>query len=455
MGDTKRDAMHLGLFVAAHGHHAGGWRYPDAEFGGPLDPDFYKQIAVKAERAKLDMIFIADGLSIKAVHGNSFELAATYRPSVSAEPLTLVAALSAVTDKIGLAATASTTYHKPFHIARMFATLDHLSKGRAAWNAVTSTGDDEARNFGKPAHLEHAVRYERADECIEVVKALWDSWEDDAVRPDKVTGVFADAGKVHAINHKGKWFDVRGPLNVSRPPQGRPVIIQAGASETFRESAARHADVVFTAQPNLQSAQSFYADLKSRVARRGRSPEEVSILPGVMPIVGATEKEAHEKRQLLDALIHPQAGLCFMSGSMNYDLSQHPPDGPFPDIEDRIRGSRGRFQYVFRKAKEEGLTLAEVGRWYAASRSHHIVVGTPDSVADTLALWFRERGCDGFNLMAPYMPGGLDDILERVVPELQNRGVFREDYAGCTLRDHFGLRRPDNVFAAGAKQSIS
>ncbi|MBO9607811.1 MAG: LLM class flavin-dependent oxidoreductase [Paenibacillaceae bacterium] len=452
MSDDRKQ-MHLGLFVAANGHHAGGWRHPDADFGSPTDPDYYKRIAVKAERAKLDMLFIADGLSIKAVHAGSYEQSVTYRPSFTAEPLTLIGALSAVTERIGLAATASTTYHEPYHVARMFATLDHLSKGRAAWNAVTSTSDDEARNFGKSAHLEHGTRYERADEFIEVVKKLWDSWEDEAVHADKESGVFSDAAKVHAARHKGAWFDVAGPLNVARTPQGHPVLIQAGSSETFRETAARHAELIFTAQPNLGSAQAFYADVKARAVRHGRSQASLRILPGLMPIVGSTEKEAKEKRDYLDSLIHPHAGLAFMSGSMNYDLSQHPLDGPFPDIEDRIRGSRGRFAFVFRKAKEEGLTLAEVGRWYAASRSHSIVVGTPDSIADTLAAWFRERGSDGFNLMAPYMSAGLDDILQLVVPELQNRGLFRADYAGRTLREHFGLERPANAYAK-ARQPV-
>ncbi|WP_256992390.1 LLM class flavin-dependent oxidoreductase [Paenibacillus sp. XY044] len=442
--------MHLGLFVTAAGHHAGGWRHPDAAVSDPLDPDYYQSIAQKAERAKLDMLFIADKLAIDDNYGSSFEMTVTHRPSLSAEPLTLLAALSAVTDKIGLAATASTTYNEPFHIARKFATLDHLSKGRAAWNVVTSTSDAEARNFSKLEHLDHHARYDRASEFLEVVRSLWDSWEDDALLSDKEKGIFADKDKVHYVHHQGEWFNVRGPLNVQRPPQGHPVLIQAGSSGPFRDLAAKYAEVIFTAQPNFESASSFYDDFKGRLQALGRSRDDVKILPGTMLIVGHTEREAQEKERYLESLIHTNTGLAFMSGSMNYDLSKHPLDEPFPDIEHAIRGSRGRFQFVFRKAREEGLTLEQVARWYIASRSHHIVTGTPETIADRLEQWFRGGACDGFNLMAPYMTDGLDDILERVVPELQNRGLFRGDYSGVTLRDHFGLKQPVNRFAQTA-----
>ncbi|MEC0226110.1 LLM class flavin-dependent oxidoreductase [Paenibacillus alba] len=446
-------SMHLGLFLAANGHHAGGWRHPDAAQGNPLDFDYYREIAQKAEAAKLDMIFIADKLAIDDNYGGNFDSSVTYRPALSAEPLTLISALSAATQKIGLAATASTTYHEPYHIARMFATLDHLSKGRVAWNVVTSTSDAEARNFSKKEHLDHATRYERAQEFVEVVQKLWDSWEEDALLIDKSRGVFADKDKVHYANHQGKWFDVKGPLNIPRSPQGHPVLIQAGSSETFRALAAQYAELIFTAQPNIESAKTFYQDLKSRVESYGRSRDAVKILPGTMLIVGDTEQEAKDKEQYLHSLIHTQTGLAFMSGSMNYDLSKHALDEPFPDIEQEIRGSRGRFQFVFRKAKEEGLTLAQVARWYIQSRSHNVVVGTPSSIADRLETWFKEESCDGFNLMAPYMSGGLDDIFERVIPELQNRGVFREAYTSDTLRGHFGLQSPNNRYSQAAKPS--
>jgi FMN-dependent oxidoreductase (nitrilotriacetate monooxygenase family) len=445
--------MHLGLFLAANGHHAGGWRHPDAEAGSPLDFDFYKDIAQKAERAKLDMIFIADKLAIDDNYGGSFDSSVTYRPVLSAEPLTLISALSVATQRIGLAATASTTYNEPYHIARMFATLDHLSKGRVAWNVVTSTSDAEARNFSKREHLDHATRYDKASEFVEVVKKLWDSWEDEALLVDKARGVFADKDKVHYANHQGKWFDVKGPLNIQRSPQGQPVLIQAGSSETFRELAAQHAELIFTAQPNIESAQHFYQDLKSRVEKYGRSRDAVKILPGTMLIIGKTEQEAKQKEQYLHSLIHTQTGLAFMSGSMNYDLSKHALDEPFPDIENEIRGSRGRFQFVFRKAKEEGLTLAQVARWYIQSRSHNVIVGTPNSIADRLETWFKEGACDGFNLMAPYMSEGLDDIFNFVIPELQNRSVFRQDYTGQTLRDHFGLKPPENRYSKSVQLS--
>ncbi|MNI07835.1 Nitrilotriacetate monooxygenase component A [compost metagenome] len=359
----------------------------------------------------------------------------------------MISALSIATQRIGLAATASTTYNEPYHIARKFATVDHLSQGRVAWNVVTSTSDAEARNFSKREHLDHGTRYDRAREFVDVVKKLWDSWEDGALLIDKERGVFADKDKVHYAHHQGRWFDVKGPLNIQRSPQGHPVIIQAGSSETFRELAARHAELIFTAQPNIESAIQFYQDLKSRVVKYGRSPSSVKILPGTMLIIGQTEREAKEKEQFLHSLIHTQTGLAFMSGSMNYDLSQHELDAPFPDIEHEIRGSRGRFQFVFRKAKEEGLTLAQVARWYIQSRSHNVIVGTPDSIADRMETWFKEGACDGFNLMAPYMSDGLDDMFNLVIPELQNRGVFRQDYTGRTLRDHFGLKLPENRYS--------
>ncbi|MCU1716848.1 LLM class flavin-dependent oxidoreductase [Pseudomonas sp. 5P_3.1_Bac2] len=434
--------LHLGLFLMANGHHFGGWRHPQAEVTRHLDLQAYAEIARKAEAACLDMIFIADRLAVDDIYAGDFREAVRYRPSTSAEPITLIAALSALTRHIGLAATASTTYNEPFHVARMFASIDHLSGGRIAWNAVTSTSDGEAHNFSRSEHLERTSRYRRAGEFIQVVKGLWRSWGKDAVLADKLSGEFYDPQAVHYLDHQGEWFQVRGPLNVPSTPQGRPVVIQAGQSEDFRDLAASEADVIFTVQPTLAGAKDFYADLKARAQRAGRAPESLKIMPGLVPLVGRSQAQAEELQAQLKERTHPLAGLTFMSASMNYDLSQHPLDELFPDIIDKLKGSRGRFEVVIRDARERGLSLAQVAQNYAANRSHNLLVGTAEHIADHMQQWLEEGACDGFNLMPAYMPAGLDDFLERVVPELQRRGLFRSQYSGSTLRENLGLALP-------------
>lgn len=431
--------LHLGLFLMPNGHHFGGWRHPEAHVTRHLDFAAYQDIARKAEAARLDMIFIADRLAVDDIYGADFREAVRYRPSTSAEPITLIAALSAVTRHIGLAATASTTYNEPFHVARMFASMDHLSGGRIAWNAVTSTSDGEAHNFSRAEHLDRDTRYRRAGEFLEVVTGLWDSWGQDALLADKDSGEFYDPSAVRYLDHEGEWFKVRGPLNIPHTPQGRPVIIQAGQSEEFRDLAAQQADVIFTVQPTLAGAKAFYADLKARAQAFGRSPDALKILPGLVPIVGRSQAHAEELQAQLKDRTHPLAGLTFMSASMNYDLSQHPLDERFPDIIERLKGSRGRFEHVIRDARERGLTLGEVAQNYAANRSHNLVVGTPQFIADQMQHWLEEDATDGFNLMPAYMPGGLDDFLEQVVPQLQRRGLFRREYSAKTLRENLGL----------------
>ncbi|PWC74142.1 LLM class flavin-dependent oxidoreductase [Azospirillum sp. TSH64] len=439
--------MHLALFCTEAGMHAGGWRHPDAGAVRPFDLGFYRELALKAEAAKLDMLFVADKLGLDDLYGGGVAATVARRPNARPEPLTLIAALAGATDRIGLGATVSTSYAEPYHVARMVATIDHLSGGRAAWNAVTSVSDSEARNFGRAAHLDHASRYERADEFIDVVRKLWDSWEEDAIRPDKESGRFADDRRVHYIDHEGRHFRVRGPLNVERPPQGHPVVIQAGVSGTFQDIATRQADLVFTVQPDLDGAKRAYAAFKAQVAANGRSPGSVKVLPGIMPIVGRSDAEAEDIRAELRDLIDPVAGLTFMSGSMNYDLSRHPLDGPFPDLRDVITGSRGRFQRVIADALERGATVAEVGAAYVESLSFAVAAGSPKTVADTLERWVTEQAADGFVLMPTYLPGGVDGFLTQVVPELQRRGLFRREYSGATLRDHLGLDRPASRYA--------
>jgi FMN-dependent oxidoreductase (nitrilotriacetate monooxygenase family) len=441
--------VHLALFLSLSGSHLAGWRHPLAEHGDPFDVANYARIAQAAEQAKLDMVFVADKLSIDDIYGSSFEAAVRLRPAIHIEPLTLLSALAMTTDRIGLGATISTSYSEPYHAARMFASIDHFSKGRAAWNAVTSVNDGEARNFSRAEHLGHAERYERAAEFIDVVRLLWDTWQEDAITADKASARYADPSRIHYADHRGTWFQVKGPLGAVRPPQGHPVLIQAGVSGAFQSLAARNAEVIFPVQSTLAKAQAFYADFKAQVVAAGRSPDAVKVLPGVVPIIADTDEDAFELEAQLDALIHPEAGLSFMSGSMNYDLSVHPADAPVPDIRDRIRGSKGRFEVVLKSAMEQGMTLGDLGRSYAKGLAFAKFVGSPATVADRMEQWVREKGADGFVVMPPYMPGGAERFLSGVVPELQRRGLFRSEYAGTTLRDHLGLEHPGNRFDLG------
>jgi FMN-dependent oxidoreductase (nitrilotriacetate monooxygenase family) len=434
--------MHLALFVTPDGIHHGGWRHPSAD-PGRGDFAFFKALAQRAEAAKLDLLFVADKLGIDDIFGGDIATTIRYRPSRGTEPLTLLSALAAVTERIGLGGTLSTSYAEPYHAARLFASLDHLSEGRAAWNAVTSVSDAEARNFGRDEHYPHDVRYARAAEFIDVVGRLWDSWEEEAVAPDKAAGTFADPHRVHYVDHAGEWFRVKGPLSVPRPPQGHPVLIQAGASGAFLDLAARHAELIFAVYPDLDRARAGYADFKARVAAAGRAPDAAKVLPGMVPIVADTDAEAEALLAELDGLVTAQSGLSFMSGSMNYDLAVHPLDGPVPDIRDRIKGSKGRFHFVIGKAIEEGWTLAELGRWYGSSLSFAKFVGSAETVADRMEQWVREGGADGFVVMPATMPLGADRFFDEVVPILQARGLFRTDYAAATLRGHLGLERPE------------
>ncbi|MFD2330574.1 LLM class flavin-dependent oxidoreductase [Cohnella sp. GCM10020058] len=439
MSGSERQ-IKLGAFFMIPGHHVAAWRYPDASASEVLSFDFYKKLAQTAERGKFDMVFLADGYAISEKFPEAVAQTVTVRP----EPLTLLSALSAVTSHVGLAATVSTTFNEPFHVARKFASLDHLSGGRAAWNVVTSANPAEALNFGKDELLLHSLRYDRAEEFVGVVTGLWDSWEDDAFVFDKDGAVFADRGKLHTLNHKGKWFDVRGPLNVARPVQGHPVVIQAGSSEPGKELAARTAEVIFTAWQTLEEAQLFYADVKGRLAKYGRAPDDLKIMPGIFPIIGRTEAEAAEKKALLEALIPQEAGISLLSNLISFDLSPYPVDGPLPDLPElaKINGGKSRFKLLKDLAEREGLTIRKLYQRIAGARGHREISGTPSSIADQLEAWFRGGAADGFNIMPPYLPGGLEEFVDLVVPELQRRGLYRTEYEGKTLRDNLGLRRP-------------
>ncbi|MGG2201377.1 MULTISPECIES: LLM class flavin-dependent oxidoreductase [Paenibacillus] len=435
--------MHLGAFLYYVGHHLAAWRHPGAKSNGIMDLKFYKELAQTAERGKFDMIFLADNVVVPN------DTAVSYTASVKPEPITLLSALSAVTEYIGLAATVTTTYTEPYHIARMFASLDHLSGGRAAWNVVTSAYSTEAYNFSKEKHPDHGLRYQRAKEYIDVVKSLWDSWEDDALVIDKESGIFADSSKIHAIDYEGEFFSVRGPLNVSRTPQGRPVIIQAGSSGAGKELAAQTAEVIFTAQQTREEAEAFYSSVKKQLIQYGRSADEVKIMPGVFPIIGSTLKEAKEKEAYLQELVHPMAGVGLLSDLMDHDLSVYPLDGPLPEFAE-TNGGKSRFDLLVNLAKKENLTIRELSLRIAGARGHRTLVGTPEMIADQLEEWYVNGAADGFNIMPPYLPGGLDEFVNTVIPVLQQRGLFRTEYAGRMLRDHLGLAKPQNKFSKSA-----
>ncbi|MEU9012226.1 LLM class flavin-dependent oxidoreductase [Streptomyces sp. NPDC048479] len=433
--DTPRQ-FHLNAFLMNAGHHDAAWRHPRTQPDRITDLSYFQELARTAERGRLDSLFLADGV---ALWGN-----ARYNAVGGFEPLTLLSALAVATEHIGLVATVSTTFNEPFHVARKFASLDHLSGGRAGWNIVTSGNEAEARNFGREEHLEHALRYERAAEFLDVTKELWDSWRDDATVIDRERGVYTEDGAVRPIEHRGKHFRVDGPLNVQRSPQGHPLLVQAGSSEDGKEFAARYAEAVFTAQQTLADGQTFYKDLKSRLAKYGRTPDQLKILPGICPIIGATEAEALALEDELTGLQVPEYGLQQLSGMLGTDLSGLPLDGPLPELpeEQDINGNKSRFTLVADLARREQLTIRQLIARLGGGRGHRVFAGTPEQIADQLEQWFTEGAADGFNIMPPYLPGGLEDFVDQVVPLLQARGLFRTEYSGRTLRDHYGLERP-------------
>ncbi|MDM5296929.1 LLM class flavin-dependent oxidoreductase [Bacillus pumilus] len=439
MSPTTRK-LKLGVFIAGTGHHVASWRHPNAVPDAAMNLAYFKQLAKKAEEGKLDLLFLADSLSINQ----------TSHPNVLTrfEPLTLLSAIAESTSTIGLAATASTTYSEPFHIARQFASLDHLSGGRAAWNVVTSSIEETAKNFGGGEHLAHSKRYERAEEFVDVVKGLWDSWEEDALVRNQDTGAFFESSKLHELQHQGEFFSVRGPLNVSRTPQGQPVIIQAGSSEDGQKLAAKTAELIFTAQNDLTKAKEFYRSLKGKVEAAGRSREDVSIMPGIFPILAETEDEAKAKYQELQELIVPEIGLSILQNYLGgIDLSQYPLDGPLPEIDpSTLNAVKSRFDLVMNMARKDNLSIRQLYQSIAGSRGHHIFIGTPEQLADVMETWLKEEAADGFNVMPPLLPEGLDLFVDRVVPILQERGIFKTDYTGQTLRENLGLKQPKNRY---------
>lgn len=437
----------LGAFLQATGHHVSAWLHPDAQADAGLNFQHYKALAQTAERGKFDLIFVADSPGGYANPADRGEFSRNGK-AAHFEPVTLWSALSALTTNIGYVATSSTTYEDPYTTARKFASLDWISGGRAAWNVVT-TGADVSHNFSLPAHLEHSKRYERAEEFIDVVKGLWDSYEDDAFLRDRASGTYVDLDKFHLLNHKGEHFQVRGPLNIGRPPQGYPVIVQAGASEPGRELAARTAEVIFTANLNIEDAQEFYGDIKGRLLKYGRSPDQLLIMPGIFPVLGGTEVEARANYEYIQSLVHDDVAWNILNRHyQGIDLSGYSLDDPAPPLPTTTNGSISRLKLVSDLVEREKVTLRELYRSLATARGHRTVVGTPEQVADAIQDWFDNGAADGFNIMPPILPTGLTDFVDQVVPILQTRGLFRTEYEGPTLRDNLGLDRPANGLAA-------
>jgi FMN-dependent oxidoreductase (nitrilotriacetate monooxygenase family) len=436
--------LHINLFINSRGHHEASWRHPDASPLPLTDIQYYHDLAQRAEEGLFDSIFLADQLAAR----DDVERAAR----TWLEPITVLGALAMSTTRIGLIATASTTYTEPYNLARQFASLDHISGGRVGWNIVTSWSVPAARNYGDDAQVSHADRYARAEDFLQVVKGLWNSWADDAVVDDRNSGQYGRIDRIRPIDHDGAYYKVAGPLNLPRGPQGRPVLVQAGSSDTGRNFAARHAEAVFTAQMEKTMAQTFYTDLKARIVKEGRAKNQVHILPGLSPVIGSTEAEAQRLAQELNDLSDPEVGRARLSSRFGgVDFSHLPLDKPlspedFPDPE-TVQAARSRTEMIVGVVRQEKPTLRQLLSKLAGARGHFTLAGAPEQVADLIEDWFTDGASDGVNLMPPLLPNMLDVFVDEVVPLLQKRGLFRTEYEGETLREQYGLDRPDAGFA--------
>ena len=433
--------LHLGAVMRPVAIHTAWWRYPGAYPDANFNLKHLVRFIQTLEQARFDAFFMADHLAVLNMPVQALRRSATVS---SFEPMTLLSALAMVTERIGLVATASTTFDQPYHVARRFASLDHISNGRAGWNVVTTANPDAALNFGLTDHVEHDERYRRAREFHTVVTGLWDSWADDAWLRDQASGVFFDPDKMHVLNHKGEHLSVRGPLNIARPIQGWPVIVQAGASDAGRQFAAETAEVVFGSSRTIEEARDFYKDVKARVTAAGRSADHCKILPGALVTVGRTREEAQEKKALLDSLVHPESGIPNLSIRLGVDASAFDLDAPLPEIPPSNQSQSQRDTLVA-LARRENLTVRRLAQLMGGFGGLEMV-GTAGEIADTMQAWLESGAADGFNIMFPTVPAGLDDFVELVIPELRRRGIFREEYEGTTLREHFGLPRPGNRF---------
>ena len=438
---AKPRQLKLGAFMRPVSIHTGAWRYPGAYPDANFNLTHLKRFVQTLERAKFDAFFMADHLAVLNMPVEALKRSHTV---TSFEPFTLLSALAVLTENIGLVATASTTFDEPFHIARRFASLDHISGGRAGWNIVTTANPDAALNFGRTEHMEHDERYRRAREFWRVVTGLWDSFADDAFVRDVERGLYFDPEKLHVLDHRGDYLSVRGPLNIARPVQGWPVIVQAGASGAGRQLAAETAEVIFAGQSTLADGKRFYADVKGRMQKFGRSPDQLKVLPGAFVVVGETVQEARDKRARLDSLVHYDSSIASLSIALGHDVSGLDPDGPLPEIPETNASKSGR-ERVVQLAKRENLTVRQLAQRLGGF-SGLAFVGTPQTIADEMEDWLTSEACDGFNVMFPYLPTGLDEFVEKVVPELQRREIFRREYEGKTLRENLGLNRPPNRF---------
>ncbi len=432
--------MHLGVFTYPGGHHIAGWRHPSVLPREILGCDYYRRTAVAAERGKFDLVFVGDMLAAREKDGRVIAQGALN----NIDSISILSAIAGATERVGLVATLSTTYNEPFAIAERFASLDHLSGGRAGWNIITTANDDAALNFSRKSHMEKTMRYQRAREFVDICKSLWDGWEDGAVVADPATGTFVDRAKVHEIDHRGQFFAVKGALELPRSPQGWPVMVQAGGSPAGLEFAAQVAEVIFAAQSNREQAIKFRAAVKQRMPGHGRDPAILKVLPGLLPILGSTEKEALEKETMLNELLHPAVGIWMLSEQMDFRLYDYPQDGPLPTADIRAGGGAftPRVEHLMERADREGLTVRECGVLVAASRSHGSFVGTPEQLVDHMKQWVDEGACDGFNIMPAWFHDEMDLFVDQVVPILQRRWLFRREYEGGRLRDHLGLPIP-------------
>jgi FMN-dependent oxidoreductase (nitrilotriacetate monooxygenase family) len=440
---TAPRQMSIGMNILGLGGHSSAWRYGEVDPLSYIDIEYYRNIGRISERGTLDAIFLADGPALAGNPGSG--------PAGRLEPTLVLTAIALATERIGVIATASTSYNSPYNLARRLASLDHISGGRAAWNAVTTAGDAAAQNFGLTGAPVHDDRYGRAEEFVEIAFKLWDSWEDDAIIADRASGVFADRDKVHTIDHQGKYFSVRGPLNIPRSPQGRPVLVQAGGSEHGRQLAARYADAVFTTQTTLEDGQAFYAEMRERAAAFGRDPDSIKIMPGLSTVIGSTEQEALARQAELDDIQGFESQISQVAQRLQLAPKDLKPDEELPwhligEVGRIENGSHGFFEAQVNLARRERLTVRQLaGR---IRSGHRLVAGTPEQIADTLEEWFLKGAGDGFNIMPDMFPSGAEIFVDHVVPELRKRGVFRTEYTGSTLREHLGLSRPASQYAA-------
>ncbi len=445
--------MKLGFNIVANGAHVAGWRMPDAQANAAMDIRLWKQMAQAAERARIHFMFWADGIAVRHSARDDDEL--SFNPRIDVfEPLTLIGALSAVTERLGFVASASTTYNEPYHVARKFASLDYVTEGRVAWNVVTSWSEQEAFNFGLDAHVEHGQRYRRAQEFVDVVFGLWDSWEDDAFIRNKQSGRYFDPAKLHTLNHRGEFLRVAGPLNVARPIQGYPVIAQAGSSGPGQDLGARIADLIYTQQKTKQDAVAFYRTVKEHGAKAGRDPDSILVMPGILPVLGRSRAEAKDKFAQMQDMVHPQVGLPILAAVFG-DLSGHDLDGPLPAPLAASNALKSGYDKLVALGREPGMTIRKLYQTQAGASGHLVFVGTAAEAADVMQDWFVGRGCDGWNLIPPFMPQPAIDCLELLVPELQRRGLFQTEYVGDgTLRGSLGLARPAFRSRGGHARSV-